>query len=380
MLKFMGKSIILMLLWLVALNTSIYWQELEENMSWTTAWEDTTVENSAPVEDTSSDTTEATETTDEETTETTSSEWTWEEDIFWDLDLWEEDSSSSETNDMQLNDVWGYTQNDVLEIVVTWDNSITIKSPIVLDGLWEQIKRYKIIFSNTPIDTTDSTQLKEQNVSFDSFDKEFAEIEFKDLTKWTQYYVVIVPINKDNINWEKSKEFSFIFEWTTLPVENAVQPVNNTTLPVEWTTQPTSWEMMWAPNTQADLKDVSYSMKDNWITLKWTNVEWIAKVDVFVRWEKDQDFKKVWSANMKDWQFTFNATQTWNVYAKLIPTNDIWEPVWREVVQAIKVESTPTPKITTVPEVWPELNYIIAFITLMLVWYLLFVVKKYSTK
>lgn len=270
---------------------------------------------------------------------------TWEEDInLDDLDLfdleWLEDTTTG-TEDIDL--AWGYSETDALILQEAGSDFAKFLSPVILDGNGEMIKNYKVVYSTQSLAQLDP--LSSNEVSFVFEEITWASLEFN--VQWllpnTNYYAVAVPVNKDDVEWEPSVEVNFMTQ--------AHEAASDVTL-----------------------SDLSYTYnyneqtKTNAVTLKWTPVEWAQNLEIFLRFEQEQEFTKLWDADMNAGNYEFWVAKSGNYFVKVIPVDAEWTPVWQEVIQSVKVE-VQAPEIKA-PAVWPATNLLIAILLVFSMWYL----------
>lgn len=265
------------------------------------------------------------------------------EDFFGDEDLFGDDDSL----DLLW---WGYTETDVVSISETWEDFVVIETPVVMDNNWLEILTYKLIYydkSITDPSYSDAQISQEEEFVFDeselTWDSVSLRLDWLELGK--QYYWVVIPVNSESMEGTESSEISFMVE----PEEEEI--------------------MHWA--AAYELENVSYSLNWTDATLTWTPVEWVDNVEIYFRNESQEDFVKQWTASMSDGSFTLSVMESWNYVAKLIPTDDNWNPVGNDKLLTMKVEVTEseTPEVKEVPQVWPATNAIVAFLILSVIAY-----------
>jgi hypothetical protein len=118
------------------------------------------------------------------------------------------------------------------------------------------------------------------------------------------------------------------------------------------------------------LANISFTRNWNTITLKWISIEWSDKVEIFLRDRDNQQYKKLWTANINDEEYSFTSTKSGEHRVKFIPDNG-----WTEHIYTFQVQWTPNPVnepwVTKVPKVWPKEN-IIAIIGFTLAIYFIY--------
>lgn len=292
----------------------------------------------------------------------------WEEDPFVDVSEWEEDPFATDddlfgedifaedpvenswTSEWETLTWWGFKDTDVVNVVAQTDNGVTLSVPKVIDGVGSDVLRYQVVYSTKSITdpSYDWSQMQQQEFNFELITGDTVELQVENLSAWVTYYWVVVPRNKDSVDWVTTQEFVFQSSWTT--EVHGVAPV--------------------------DIANISYTYEDKKINLKWTSTSGADQVEVYVRSDIEKDFKKMWVASMIDWTFSFLVSETWNYIVKLIPTDINWAPVWQEKLQPVKIEVTDQPEVTTPPTVWPATNIMLAILLVSLLWYVLIRYKR----
>ena len=276
-------------------------------------------------------------------------------DLFGDDDFVE--TTWSSTEELLDNDIfsenetlwwwWGFLPQDEIIVAEQWEDYVVLSAPIVLDWNWNQIKIYKLIYSDKPISENDPLELKEMKFEYDTFESDKVEMRLEWLVAWTKYFAVITPFNKDDVEWEATSEFNF-----------------------------TPWAH-WA--ALVNITWVSYKVEWSNVTLSWTPANWADKIEIFTRNEQEKDFTKIWevSWNVGSYQYTIIA-KPWTYFAKLIPVDWQWAPVWPELIQTIKIDDIVEVEAEKVPQVWPATNAMIAIIVAFMMWYAYLRIRKYS--
>lgn len=112
----------------------------------------------------------------------------------------------------QVLEWWGYTPAELVTVKESGDVSVTLTTPVILDGIGNQITIYKVIYATQSVATTDPLSLKEQTFEFDEITGSTVDLEVTGLIAGTQYYGVVVPFNNENVEGNNSEEFTFMIE------------------------------------------------------------------------------------------------------------------------------------------------------------------------
>lgn len=286
-----------------------------------------------------------------------SAEETWIDDSLFDDDLFDDDalfddtssaeSFSTEADNNASTIGWWYAPEQLITIKEQGSDYVLLTSPVIFDGNGSQITNYKVVYSTSPVDWTDPLQLKDMVFNFDNLTAETTEVDFNivGLSEWVVYYAVVVPFNKDNVEWDSSQELSF---------------------------------QVWAHNASAaQIKDVSFSVNKWVVTLTWNPEVWTEKVEIFSRSETETDFTSVGTANSAAWSYNLTIAQAWNYFVKLIPVNAQWAVAWDEIIQSIKVDEVAQVDAAA-PKVWPATNALIALVTFAMLGYVYSRSRRYS--
>lgn len=298
-------------------------------------------------------------TTGAEDAATTSDE-AWIDDSLFDDDLFDDDAlfddtasseetatATAETENNASTIGWGYSPEHLITVKEQGTDFVTLTSPVIFDGNGTQISNYKVVYSTSPVDGTDPLQLKDMVFNFDDLTAESTGVDFNiiGLTEGATYFAVVIPFNKDNVEWDSSEEVSF-----QIGAHNA---------------------------SAAQIKDVSFSV-DKWVvTLTWNPEVWTEKVEIFSRSEQETDFTSVGTADSAAGTYNLTIAQAWNYFVKLIPVNAEWAVAWDEVIQSIKVDEVAQVDAEA-PKVWPATNALIALIAFAMLAYVYSRSRRYS--
>lgn len=274
-----------------------------------------------------------------------------DDDLFDDDALFDDTSTdetfSNETENNASTIGWGYAPEHLITVKEQGSDYVILTSPLIFDGNWTQISNYKVVYSTSPVDGTDPLELRDMVFNFEDLTVDATEVDFNlvGLSEGAVYYAVVVPFNKDNVEWDSSQEISF-----QVGTHNA---------------------------SAAQIKDVSFSV-DKWIvTLTWNPEVWTEKVEIFSRSEQETDFTSVWTVNSAAGTYNLTIAQAWNYFVKLIPVNAEWAVAGDEIIQSIKVDEVVVVDAEA-PKVWPATNALIALIAFAMLGYVYSRSRRYS--
>ncbi len=235
------------------------------------------------------------------------------------------DASGSTDSALQW---WGFKDTDSVVVKENGTDYVILSAPAVTDNNGEVIKRYKVTYSTTSMTESSDNMVALPEFTFEEITGDVVDLQITWLIQWTNYYVVVVPVNKDNVEWNASTELSFTLE------SHEAAPVS--------------------------LQNTSYAVESGSVNVKWSAIEWASKVEVYVKEESEADYKKIGTANMTDGTYGFPVAKSWNYSVKMIPTDDNWNPVGSETLLTVKVENVADVAVNKAPKVWPATDLMIA--------------------
>jgi hypothetical protein len=213
---------------------------------------------------------------------------------------------------------WTYDdiKNEFLrdEVTATWAHFRTTTAKFQ----WTPVKEYRIYYATWTIQTANPEDIMDKVVAVDKREWKYSFFKLDGLMADTQYYAVVTPVNPNNASddWldRLSEEITFK---TAIPAAN-------------------SWTQVFA--------NVSYTYKDNKVTLTWTP-SWAAKaVDLHIRHQGETVYQKVGTVDMAKWEYSFTVTKEWNYFVKLQGKNDKGELVGQEHAHTVKIDTIVAPE------------------------------------
>lgn len=283
----------------------------------------------------------------------------------WDLRDWMDNLNS------QIPFGYAVTQKITVDQITT--DKIVIKSPVIKDELWNNIKKYTVMYSQYPLSqiletTSLLNQSKEKTFDFTTVDTEITmelTATGDNITPSSVYYLSVIPKDQNGILGEISNEIRFKLATQTSG---------------EGTTSGTT-DTHTAPGANMSLANVTHTIANNRATLRWTAVDGSNKVDIFLWNPTSEVFERLSSVNMTDETYTFALTRNGEYIVNFMPNN--WGTEYRYTFVVRGVSGTPStpgaprPIIGKIPATWPKENI---FITLAIAFVLYLVYRKVKSK
>jgi len=259
--------------------------------------------------------------------------------------------------DLDLDIQWGYTDQDEIKVKETGSNYVILEAPVVKDGNGNVIKQYKVYYSTKSLaENIDASQIYSKTFTFDVVTGNVVDLKIDALSSNTKYYFVVVPVNSEDVEWQQSKE---VEATTTEPKE--VQPQQ---------------EPEQHPAPEVEIKNVSYTVSGNKVTLKWSPVNGADKIEIYYKNAADQDYKKLDAVQAKNTSYTFDVAKEGEYLVKLTPVDSNGVPVGKDYILTVKVEKVAKQTPKKAPKVGPEINFLIMLILLASLGYVLVRFKK----
>lgn len=281
-----------------------------------------------------------------------------------------------------INNLWeniefGYI-TDTINVSSITTEKVTLESPFILDWSWNKITKYRIMYSPKSLNEMEadtSLLLQSTEKEFNITGVENSTFTMDLIATWDQlswdkiYYILVIPEDKNWIYGELSNEMCFklntriYWEW-------------NDCINWNWKTPENDHGAWWA-----DMSLANISFTKNWstITLKWISVEWSDKVEIFLRDRDNEVYKKLWTANIDDEQYSFTTNKNGEHRVKFVPNNWGTEHVYTFQVTWVS-GWTPggEPWVPKVPKVWPKENIIAIVIFTLAIYFIYRKSKRHS--
>ena len=268
-----------------------------------------------------------------------------------------------------INNLWEnilfWYITDTVEVKDITIDKITFESPFILDWSGAKITKYRIMYSPKSLNEMEGdTSLLSQSIEkqFDITDTSTSKFTMDLISTWDQfswdkiYYALVIPEASNWIFWEISNEICF-------RLDTRISGEWNDCVNGNWTTPENDHSAGWA---DMSLANISFTKDWNTITLKWISVEWSDEVEIFLRDWDSEEYKKLWTANIDDEEYSFTTNKNGEHRVKFIPDNGGTEHIYTfQVEWANNQEPDSAAWVPRVPKVWPTENIIaIIFFTL----------------
>lgn len=260
---------------------------------------------------------------------------------------------------------WWYTSSDtvVCDAANGW---VSISSPVISDADLYDVDTYRIFLSPYRV-----SQLKNgENVDISNvFMKEFvrgsespdASISLSTtdgLDSSKVYYGFLLPITVYDEIWTPSSEFCFKLDSNMCLWDEACNTIGLVNNPAEtethWAADTNTDDQHNAACVWMDLANVSHTVSNNVITLKWTSLWDGSTVQIAIFDPEEEIYKSLWSVSMDAEKFDYRMQ--WDGEQNFSLTNWCKEVYYK----ADASRSTPTePEKVVTPATWPAENILI---------------------
>ena len=281
-----------------------------------------------------------------------------------------------------INNLWEnilfWYITDTVEVKDITTDKITFESPFILDWSGAKITKYRIMYSPKSLNEMEGdTSLLSQSIEkqFDITDTSTSKFTMDLISTWDQfswdkiYYALVIPEASNWIFWEISNEICF-------RLDTRISGEWNDCVNWNWTTPEDDHGAWWA---DMSLANISFTKNWNTITLNWISIDWSDEVEIFLRDWDSEEYKKLWTANIDDEEYSFTTNKNGEHRVKFIPDNGGTEHIYTfQVEWANNQEPDSAAWVPRVPKVWPTEN-IIAIIFFTLAIYFIYTRAKKKT-
>jgi len=265
---------------------------------------------------------------------------------------------------------WWYSSSDTI-VCDTANDWVKITSPIITDSDLYDAPNYRLFLSPyrvnklknwESIDTSKMIVIESRKTSDSEMSVEF-DISASDWFDNNQiYYGFLLPITDYDEIWTPSNELCFQLSNNMCLLGNACDTMGVVANPVEehWAAETTTTHG--AGCVWMDLANVSHTVSNDTITLKWTSLwDWSA-VQIAIFDPEEEIYKSLWTAKMDDEKFEYKMQ--WNGEQNFSLTNWCKEVYYKADAKI----TTPTePEKVVTPATWPAENIlVIAIVAIVL--------------
>jgi hypothetical protein len=277
------------------------------------------------------------------------------------LDELDELDDTGDLDELDMEDTgdeletFGYTDQDEIKVKEVGPDYVVLEVPVVKLDNGDVIRQYKVYYSTESLanGNVDATKIKSKTFTFDVIDGDTVELKLDNLSPNTTYYAVVVPVNADDVEGSQSKEISF----TTKPV---AQP-----------------EPEQHPAAEVEIKNVTYTISGNKVTVKWSPVQGADKIEIYMKSINDENYEKVATVPANTTSYVVEVAKPGEYQVKLTPTDKEGVPVGKDYILTVKVASVPKKAPKKAPKVGPETNIIIMLLILASIAYFAVRYRKY---
>ncbi len=265
-------------------------------------------------------------------------------------------NSADKVLDQASTDKRKYAGSEKIQSSDIMNDNIVIKTTEVLYN-GTSVEKYRIYYAESSLSTiTDTSKIKDVIVTPTEKKDGMVSLKLTGLKENTTYFVVVSPVDPTNPSAEAlsmiSDEISFKTNTSTTVVNTA----------------------------SAGLENVSYTYKDNTVTLTWTPLVSSSTVDVQVRHQSETSYKKVGTVKGSTGKLSFDVSKSGNYFLKMSATDGNGTMIGKEHIQTVKVDSINAPAdkpiVQTAPKVGPTSNMLFGIAIFSLLFYVVFRMRK----
>ena len=205
------------------------------------------------------------------------------------------------------------------DVVVTCDsnnNTVNVVSPVVFDGDYYEVPSYRLFLSPYRIDQLKSwdSSVDQSKIIIKEVERDAASNEIKisvgesdGLDPNQTYYGFVLPINDFDVVWTPTKEVCFQLNNNVCLQDSACDTLWLVANPSEATSSDESdvvEDFHWASCVWMDMANVTHTVKNGVVTLKWTAVDGDTE-QVAIFDPENEVYKSLWAVSMKDEKFEY---------------------------------------------------------------------------
>ena len=276
------------------------------------------------------------------------------------------------------------SQLDVISVDEITTSTITLKSPIILDAFGDNTPSYIITYSPYLLENLAQTsnqtilnEVKSKEIELKSWDKEIILLLWTQdgLDKDTIYYATVTPQNYWDDFGVSSEQICFKLSAEEYEIGDACSTFKNKFNVVQTTALNTTNDTHSAAgSTDMTLANVTHTINNNTVTLRWTAIAGADQVDIFLFNTSQEKFVRLGTARMSDERFDYTMTWDGEHIFRFVPLDGGKEIVYNiNAMRTQEKETTPTPTptppvIEKVPQTGPVENTIAILIISLLVY------------
>ena len=197
------------------------------------------------------------------------------------------------------------------------NNTVNIVSPVVFDGDYYEVPSYRLFLSPYRIDQLKSwdSSVDQSKIIIKEVERDAASNEIRinvgeadGLDANQAYYGFVLPINDFDVVWTPTKEVCFQLNNNVCLQDSACDTLWFVASPSE--ESEVVEDFHWASCAWMDMANVTHTVKDGVVTLKWTAVDWDT-VQVAIFDPESEVYKSLWAVSMKDEKFEYKMEWDW---------------------------------------------------------------------
>lgn len=266
-------------------------------------------------------------------------------------------NAANKVLDQASNDKWKYAGTEKIESSDITTDGFTIKTTEVLYN-GASVEKYRVYYAENSLSTiTDTSKIKDEILAPINKKDGMVHLRISNLKADTTYFVVVSPVDPTN------------------PSAEALSMISDEISIRTTTATPTA-----AANTANGLENVSYTYKDNTVTLTWSPLAANSNVDVQVRHQSETAYKKVGTAKGNNGKLSFDVTKSGNYFLKMSAMDGNGTMIGKEHIQTVKVDSVNAPAdkpvVQTAPKVGPASNMLFGIGFFALLFYVVYRMRR----
>lgn len=241
---------------------------------------------------------------------------------------------------------------------------VVITSPIITDADLYEINTYRVFLSPYRVNqlknwsSIDASQviMKEYRRWTDSSEASFSLSTADGLNASQVYYAFLLPLSDYDEVWTPSTEFCFKLDSNMCLWDEACNTIGLVSNPTEthWSADTNTDDQHNAACVWMDLANVTHTVSNNVVTLKWTSLWDGSTVQIAIFDPEEEIYKSLWSVSMDTEKFEYKMQ--WDGEQNFSLTNGCKEVYYK----ADAKRSTPTePEKVVTPATWPAENILV---------------------
>ena len=270
---------------------------------------------------------------------------------------------------------------DVVSVYSIDETKITLTSPIILDVVGEYVQNYRVTYAPhlmedlaiaTAQSLLDSVETVEFTIKSGDRDVMMPIGIYEGLEANTTYYAIVTPIDSWDEFGTSSEQICFNLSEQKYEMGDACLTFEEKLHPV--LSVPTEHSSAWevpslqehaAAKTDMTLANVTHTVNNNTVTLRWTAVDGAEEVDIFVFNIQQEKYIRVATVRMTNERYDYVMTWDGEHIFRFVPLDGGKEIVYNMNAMRAEEKETP-PVIEKIPETGPVENTLIILVLSLL--------------